>query len=218
MPCRARRAHPDRGVQLSSHHRAPAGRRRAGALAVAGLAIVPLLGRAGVHRGAAQAPGAAAELRAGDHRGQRRAHPAWRGTAAGRQSGPQGRSSGSRGGPSERQATEAQRQATLADQRRLAAQGVALFRLGPTPRRSSPSRPATRTTCGDRCSVGDWILGSDHAFVKATTNAIDKSATERGRPAPRSWPVARREPGRTSRAARRTRGSRCSTRSHRLDA
>ena len=34
----------------------------------------------------------------------------------------------------------------------------------------------------------DWILGADHAFVKATINAIDKSAaeyaSERGRPAP----------------------------------
>ena len=34
----------------------------------------------------------------------------------------------------------------------------------------------------------DWIVGADHAFVKATINAIDKSmgeyAAERGRPAP----------------------------------
>jgi limonene 1,2-monooxygenase len=34
----------------------------------------------------------------------------------------------------------------------------------------------------------EWILGADHAFVKATINAIDRSAaeyaSERGRPAP----------------------------------
>ena len=37
----------------------------------------------------------------------------------------------------------------------------------------------------------DWIVGADHAFVKATIHAIDKSAeeyaAERGRPRHRSW-------------------------------